>query len=240
MKMTFLEKIRVWTILLAGAAALSPCPAPGGEAHAQNVGPWGGGDNPAAKQADADYENYVFRSGERLDKVRIHYATLGEPHRGKDGQTDNAVLGLHWTGSDSRAGLTPLYMKSLYDPGQPLDARKYYLIFADNVGHGRSSKPSDGQRMHFPNYGYRDMVDLQHRLVTETLGIKRLHAIFGMSMGGMNAWQWAEAYPDAMDGVMAVVTLPTKVSGRNLIWRRMAIDYIQSDPEWKNGNYTGA
>src|ERR1700722_17109863 len=195
MKMTFLEKIRVWTILLAGAAALSPCPGPGGEAHAQNVGPWGGGDNPAAKQADVEYDDYVFRSGEKLDKVRIHFATLGEPHRGKDGQIDNAVLVLHWTGSDSRAVLTPLYMKSLYDPGQPLDARKYFLIFADNVGHGRSSTPRGGQRMQFPNYGYRAMVDLQHRLVTETLGIKHLHAILALSWGGMNAGKGGEPYP---------------------------------------------
>jgi homoserine O-acetyltransferase len=239
MKTALPRKIRGWTILAGTAAVLAFSPGPGGQAAAQNAGPWGGGDNPAAKQADAEYDNYVFRSGEKLDKVRIHFATLGEPHRGKDGQIDNAVLVLHWTGSDSRAVLTPLYMKSLYDRGQPLDARKYYLIFADNVGHGRSSKPSDGKRTQFPNYGYRDMVDLQHRLITETLGIKHLHAILGMSMGGMNAWQWAEAYPDAVDGVMPVVTLPIKVSGRNLIWRRMAMDYIQGDPEWNNGNYTG-
>jgi homoserine O-acetyltransferase len=129
-------------------------------------------------------------------------------------------------------------MKALFDPHRPLDARRYYLIFADSIGHGRSSKPSDGLRASFPNYGYRDMVDLQHRLVTQTLGIKHLHAILGMSMGGMNAWQWAEAYPDAMDGIMPVVSLPIPVSGRNLLWRRMVIDDIRSDPEWRGGNYT--
>jgi homoserine O-acetyltransferase len=108
------------------------------------------------------------------------------------------------------------------------------------VGHGQSSQPSDGLKAKFPNYDYGDIVDLQHRLVTETLGIKHLHAILGMSMGGMNAWQWAEAYPDLMDGVMPVVSLPIKVSGRNLLWRRMVIDAIRSDPEWNNGNYTQA
>jgi homoserine O-acetyltransferase len=145
---------------------------------------------------------------------------------------------LHWTGADGRALLSPTYTKALFDPGQPLDASRYYLIFPDSVGHGQSSKPSDGLKARFPNYGYDDMVDLQHKLVTETLGIKHLRAIVGMSMGGMNAWQWAEAYPDEMDGVMPVVSLPTKVSGRNLLWRRMIIDAIRSDPDWQGGNYS--
>jgi homoserine O-acetyltransferase/O-succinyltransferase len=112
------------------------------------------------------------------------------------------------------------------------------LIFPDNVGHGQSSKPSDGLRAAFPKYGYRDMVDLQHRLITEKLGIEHLHALLGMSMGGMNAWQWAEAYPDAMDGVMPVVSLPIPISGRNMLWRRIVIDAIHSDPEWNGGNYS--
>jgi homoserine O-acetyltransferase/O-succinyltransferase len=144
------------------------------------------------------------------------------------------------TGRAPTAGalLSPTYMKALFAPGRPLDARRYYLIFPDNVGHGQSSKPSDGLNAKFPNYGYGDIVDLQHKLVTETLGIDHLHAILGMSMGGMNAWQWAEAYPDAVDGVMPVVSLPIKISGRNLLWRRMVIDDIRSDPEWNGGNYT--
>jgi homoserine O-acetyltransferase len=210
----------------------------GGAALAQSGGPWGKGDNPAAKQADAIFPDYRFRDGETLARVRIHYATLGAPHRGSDGEVDNAVLVLHWTGSDSRALLTPAYMNALFDRGRPLDMRRYYLIFPDSIGCGQSSKPSDGLKMKFPNYGYGDMVDLQYRLVTETLGIKHLHAILGMSMGGMNAWQWAEAYPSTMDGVMPVVSLPTKVSGRNLIWRHLVIDDIRNDPEWQGGNYT--
>jgi homoserine O-acetyltransferase len=194
--------------------------------------------NTAAVQADATFDNYKFRDGETLERLKIHYATLGTPHRNAQGDIDNAVLVLHWTGADSRALLSPTYTKALFDPGRPLDANRYYLIFADSVGHGQSSKPSDGLKAKFPNYDYGDIVDLQHKLVTETLGIKHLHAILGMSMGGMNAWQWAEAYPDMMDGVMPVVSLPITVSGRNLLWRRMVIDAIRSDPDWKNGDYT--
>ena len=216
-------------LLLAGMAA---------RAGAAQTSSFEKGDNPAAKQADEWFDNYRFRSGETPERVRIHYATLGAPHRGSDGQINNAVLLLHWTGSDGRALLAPAYMNALFGPGRPLDSRRYYLIFPDSIGHGRSSKPSDGLRMHFPNYGYADMVDLQHKLVTERLGIKHLRAIVGMSMGGMNAWQWAETWPDAMDGVMPVVSLPIKVSGRNLIWRRLSMDYIESDPEWLGGNYS--
>jgi homoserine O-acetyltransferase len=193
---------------------------------------------PAAVEADAWFDNYTFRSGETLDRLRIHYATLGTPHRNVHGDIDNAVLVLHWTGADGRTLLSSTFTKALFDPGRPLDAHRYFLIFPDNVGHGQSSKPSHGLKVRFPNYDYGDIVDLQHRLVTQTLGIKHLHAILGMSMGGMNAWQWAEAYPDMMDGVMPVVSLPIPVSGRNLLWRRMVIDEIRTDPEWNNGNYT--
>jgi homoserine O-acetyltransferase/O-succinyltransferase len=193
-----------------------------------------------AKQADAWFENYKFRNGQVTVRLRIHYATLGTPHRDAHGDVDNAVLVLHWTGVDGRSLCSPEYMAALFASGKPLDARRYYLIFPDNVGHGRSTKPSDGLRARFPNYGYADIVELQHRLVTETLGIQHLRAILGMSMGGMNAWQWAEAYPDEMDGIMPVVSLPFRVSGRNLLWRRMVIDSVRSDPEWADGNYTKA
>jgi homoserine O-acetyltransferase len=192
----------------------------------------------AAKQTDTYYDNYRLRDGETLARLRLHYATLGNPHRNSHGDIDNAVLVLHWTGSGGSALLTPEFVKALFDPGRPLDARRYYLIFPDNLGHGNSSKPSDGMRASFPHYGYDDLVDLQHKLVTETLGVKHLRAILGMSMGGMNAWQWAEAYRDAMDGVMPVVSLPVKVSGRNLLWRRMVIADIRNDPDWQGGNYT--
>ena len=196
--------------------------------------------DPSAKQADIWLDHYRFRNGETLDHLRLHYATLGSPHRNAAGEIDNAVMVLHWTGSGGSALLSPEYTKALFEPGRPLDSRRYYLIFPDILGHGNSSKPSDGMRAKFPHYGYNDLVDLEHKLVTETLGIKRLHAILGMSMGGMHAWQWAEAYPDAVEGVMPVVCLPIKVSGRNLLWRRIVIDDIRSDPDWQGGNYSKA
>jgi homoserine O-acetyltransferase len=162
--------------------------------------------NPSAKQADIWFDHYRFRNGETLDHLRLHYATLGSPHRNAAGEVDNAVMVLHWTGSGGSALLSPEYINALFEPGRPLDSRRYYLIFPDILGHGNSSKPSDGMRAKFPHYGYNDLVDLEHKLVIETLGIKRLHAILGMSMGGMHAWQWAQAYPDAVEGVMPVVS----------------------------------
>lgn len=229
-------------VLLSGTtlagAAFAQSSSQSAATASRSASPWEQSVNPAAVQADAWFDNYRFRDGETLARLKIHYATLGTPHRNAEGEIDNAVLVLHWTGADSRALLSPTYTKALFDPGRPLDARRYYLIFPDSVGHGQSSKPSDGLREKFPNYDYGDIVDLQHKVVTETLEIKHLHAILGMSMGGMNAWQWAETYPDMMDGVMPVVSLPISVSGRNLLWRRMVIDSIRSDPEWKNGDYT--
>jgi homoserine O-acetyltransferase/O-succinyltransferase len=219
-------------------SGLAQSVAPPATANNAAPSPWDQQPNAVATQAEASFANYKFRDGETLDRVKIHYATLGKPHRNAQGDVDNAVLVLHWTGADSRVLLSPTFTKALFEPGRPLDVSRYYLIFLDSVGHGQSSKPSDGLKAQFPNYDYGDIVDLQHKLVTETLGIKHLHAILGISMGGMNAWQWAEAYPDMMDGVMPVVSLPIPVSGRNLLWRRMVIDTIRSDPEWKNGDYT--
>jgi homoserine O-acetyltransferase/O-succinyltransferase len=196
-----------------------------------------GGSPLVPAQSDAIYYAYRLRDGETVAQLKLHYATLGSPHKNANGEIDNAVMVLHWTGNSGASLLTPEYVKSLYADGAPLDARRYFLIFPDNFGHGRSSKPSDGLRAHFPHYGYNDLADLQHKLVTETLGIKRLHAILGMSMGGMNAWQWAEAWPDGVAGIMPVVSLPVPVSGRNLLWRRMVIADIRDDPDWQGGDY---
>jgi len=197
----------------------------------------GSTDDAGATHADVWFDDYRFRNGQRIARLLMHYATLGEAHRDAAGRIDNAILVLHWTGVDARALLTTNYTNALFAPGKPLDARRFFLIFPDNVGHGRSSKPSDGMKTAFPNYGYGDMVDLQHRLVTDVLGIERLRAVVGMSMGGMHAWLWAQAFPDAMDGIMPVVSLPMKISGRNLLWRRMVINAIRSDPAWNNGRY---
>jgi homoserine O-acetyltransferase/O-succinyltransferase len=155
--------------LHSGAAfAQSTSPA----ANNATPSPWDQQPNAVAIQAEARFDNYSFRSGEKLDQVKIHYATLGKPHRNAQGDIDNAVLVLHWTGADSRVLLSPTFTKALFDNGRALDMSRYYLIFPDSVGHGQSSKPSDGLKAKFPNYDYGDMVDLQHRLVTETLGIK--------------------------------------------------------------------
>ncbi len=188
-------------------------------------------------QDTASFPNYKFRDGETLPDVRIHYTTLGKPHKNARGGVDNAILLLHWTDASSQSLLTPEYKQALFAPGAPLDATRFFVVIPDDIGHGESSKPSDGLRAAFPHYGYGDMVDLQHKLVTEALGIAHLHAVIGMSMGCMNAWQWAEAYPDAMDGVMPIACFPAPISGRNLLWRRIVINTIKSDPLYNNGSY---
>jgi homoserine O-acetyltransferase len=198
------------------------------------------GNQPATlnlQQHDAAFTNYKFRGGASLPELRVHYMTFGTPHKNEAGAVDNAILFLHWTNSSSQALSVPEFKKSLFAPGAPFDANRFYVIVPDDIGHGKSSKPSDGLRASFPHYGYGDMVDLQHKLVVETLGIQHLHAVVGMSMGCMNAWQWAEAYPDAMDGIMPIACFPAPISGRNLLWRRLLIDNIKSDPLWQNGNY---
>lgn len=191
-----------------------------------------------AREGDAVFTDHRFQDGSVLPEVRIHYATLGTPRRDASGEVTNAVLLLHWTSASGEVLRGKPFQDALFAPGRPLDATKYFLIFPDSVGHGRSSKPSDGLRTKFPAYGYGDMVELQHRLVTQTLGIRRLHAIVGLSMGGMNAWQWSELYPDAVEGVMPIVSLPTRIAGRNLLWRRFVAGQIRGDPEWKDGLYT--
>jgi homoserine O-acetyltransferase len=227
------------TVPLLLAIACSALALVAGPSRAQG-GPWGQTSDAGYRAADVTYPNYRFRDGQVLSALRVHYLTLGRPHRNHRGEIDNAVLVLHWTGADSAAVTTQAFTQALYAPGRPLDSSRYFLIFPDAIGCGHTSKPSDGLRARFPDYGYGDMVDIQHKLVTETLGIHHLHAILGMSMGGMNAWQWAEAYPHAMDGVMPVVSLPVKVSGRNAIWRHLVVDLIRDDPEWRNGDYRTA
>lgn len=189
------------------------------------------------RQGDVTFADYTFRDGETLAQLRLHYVLLGTPHEDRNGAVDNAVLLLHWTGASSQDLLTPEYQQAFFAPGTPFDITRYFIIIPDNIGHGRSSKPSDGLKVDFPHYGYQDMVDLQHKLVTETLGIPHLRAVVGMSMGCMNAWQWAEVYPDAMDGIMPVACFPAPISGRNLLWRRVVIDGVKSDPAYEGGYY---
>lgn len=189
-------------------------------------------------EGDFVLRDFHFLSGETLPELRIHYMTLGKPVRDANGRVTNAVLLLHGTGGSGRQFLAPQFADVLYGPGQPLDINRYYIIMVDNVGHGKSSKPSDGMRAHFPQYEYADMVRAQYELLTQGMGVNHLRLILGTSMGCMHSWMWGESYPDFMDALMPLACLPVEIAGRNRIWRKMVIDGIRQDPEWKNGDYT--
>ncbi len=191
-----------------------------------------------AKEAAATYKNFRFVSGETLPELRINYTTLGTPRRNAKGEIDNAVMVLHGTGGSGRSFLVPQFADELYGPGAPLDITKHFIILPDNIGHGKSSRPSDGMRMAFPKYDYDDMVTAQHRLVTQTLGIKRLKLILGTSMGCMHAFVWGTTYPGMAERLAPFACQPVTIAGRNRMWRKMSIDAIKADPAWREGNYT--
>jgi homoserine O-acetyltransferase len=195
-------------------------------------------DLPPSREGLFVLRDFAFDSGERLPELRIHYLTLGTLHRDAAGQADNAVLVLHGTGGAGRNFLTENFAGVLFGPGQLLDATRYFLVLPDGIGHGGSSRPRDGLRARFPRYGYRDMVRAQHRLLTEGLGVDHLRLVMGTSMGGMHTWLWGETHPDFMDALMPLASLPTEIAGRNRMMRRMVIDSIRNDPEWKGGDYT--
>ncbi len=182
--------------------------------------------------------DFRFASGETLPELRLHYLTLGRPRRDAAGMVRNAVLILHGTGGSGSQFLSPLFAGELYGPRQPLDTASHYIILPDDIGHGRSSKPSDGLRARFPRYGYDDMVLAEYRLVTEGLHVDHLLLVMGTSMGCMHSWLWAERHPDVMDGVVPLACLPTQIAGRNRMWRRLVSDDIRGDPDWNGGNYT--
>ena len=186
---------------------------------------------PNQQEADHVVKDFRFASGETLPEVKLHYMTLGTPHRNAAGEIDNAVLVLHGTTGTGKAYLIPTLGPELFGEGAPLDARKYFLILPDGIGRGGSSKPSDGLKSRFPRYGYGDIVAGQHRVVTEALGIKRLRLVLGTSM-------WGERYPEMMDLLVAVASQPIAVSGRNALWRRLLTESIRNDPDWKGGEYT--
>jgi homoserine O-acetyltransferase len=174
--------------------------------------------------------NFKFHDGSVLPELKLHYLTLGSP-------ANPAVLVLHGTGGSGGGLLSPNFGGQLFGPGQPLDAKRWFIILPDAIGHGASSKPSDGLRMGFPPYDYADMIEAQHRLLNEHLGVKHLAVVTGNSMGGMMTWQWGEQYPDFMDALVPLASTPAQVSARNWITRRMVIDVIKADPGWKGGNY---
>ncbi len=192
---------------------------------------------PAPAQGDFVVQNFLFASGEKLPELRLHYRTLGTPERDAQGFVRNAVLILHGTGGSGAQFIRPEFASALFGAGQPLDAGRYFIILPDGIGHGQSSKPSEGLHATFPHYGYIDMVEAQYRLVTDGLGVNHLRLVMGTSMGGMQTWQWGERHPGFMDALMPLASLPTQISGRNRVWRRVIIDTIRNDPDWRSGNY---
>jgi homoserine O-acetyltransferase len=192
---------------------------------------------PAPAEGDYVIANFQFRSGEVLPELKLHYRTIGTPVRDASGVVRNAVWIGHGTGGSGTQFLSQQFAGVLFGPGQLLDATKYFIILPDGIGHGKSSKPSDGLRAKFPHYTYDDMVAAQHQLLTEKLGVNHLRLVMGTSMGGMHTWVWGEMYPDFMDALMPLASNPVEIAGRNRIWRYMAIDAIRNDPDWMGGEY---
>jgi homoserine O-acetyltransferase/O-succinyltransferase len=192
---------------------------------------------PPAAEGDFVVHNFQFRSGESLPELRLHYTTLGKPVRDSKGNVTNAVLILHGTGGSGKQFFAPQFAGELFGPGQLLDATKYFIILRDGIGHGKSSKPSDGLHAHFPQYDYDDMVAAQHELLEKGLGVNHLRLVMGTSMGCMHSWVWGETYPDFMNALMPLACLPVQIAGRNRLWREMVIEGIRQDPDWKNGDY---
>jgi len=188
-------------------------------------------DYPAAKAGDWVARDFKFHTGEVMAQLKLHYLTLGDP-------SGMPVLVLHGTAGNAAGMLTPNFAGELFGPGEPLDAAKYYIIIPDMLGHGDSAKPSDGLKAKFPHYDYADMVDAQYRLLTEGLGVRHLRLIIGYSMGGMNAWTWGERYPATMDALVPMASQPNAMSGRNWMLRRMMLETIRNDPDYRNGDYS--
>jgi len=194
-------------------------------------------DYPAPTEGDFTIRDFKFQSGETLPELRIHYRTLGKPEKDAKGKTTNAVLIMHGTTGSGAQFIRPEFAGELFGKDQPLDATKFFIVLPDGIGHGKSSKPSDGMHGKFPRYGYLDMVDAQYRLLTDGLGVNHARLVMGTSMGGMHTWLWGELHPDFIDALMPLASLPTQISGRNRAWRRMVIDAIRNDPAWNRGEY---
>ena len=182
------------------------------------------------KQGEWVAPSFTFHTGEAMSNLKLHYTTIGDP-------SGTPVLVLHGSGGSAASMLTPAFAGELFGPGEPLDAAKYYIIIPDALGHGASTKPSDGLKTKFPQYDYADMVDAQYRLVSEGLGIRHLRLVIGNSMGGMNVWLWGERYPDYMDALVPMASQPTAMASRNWMLRRMMLELIRNDPGYDNGNY---
>lgn len=192
---------------------------------------------PAPVEGDVVLKNFTFDSGETLPELRLHYRTYGTPRRDAQGVVRNAVLVTHGTTGSGGQFTGRGFAGELFGPGQPLDAAEHYIILPDGIGHGQSSKPSDGLRARFPRYGYEDMVRAQYLMLTEGLGVNHLRLVMGTSMGGMHTWLWGQRYPDFMDALMPLASVPGQIAGRNRVWRRVLIDALRNDPAWKGGDY---
>ena len=190
------------------------------------------------READFTVGDFRFRSGETLARLRLHYIMLGQPHRNAGGEIDNAVMILHGTGGTGQQFLNPVFASELFGPGQPLDINRYWIIMPDGIGHGKSSKPSDGLHMRFPAYDYDDMVEGQYRLLHDGLGITRMRLIMGTSMGCMHSLIWGETHPDFARALMPLACEPVELAGLNRMWRQLLIDGIKADPAWAGGDYT--
>src|ERR1700756_2687687 len=204
-------------------------------ALAQSAPAW-----PEPREGDYIARDFHFKDGSVLPELRLHYRVLGQPRRDSSGHVDNAVLILHGTGGAGTQFLNPRFAGVLFSPGGLLDATKYFIVLPDDIGHGKSSKPSDGLHLRFPNYSYEDMVRLEYKLVTEKLGINHMRLVMGTSMGAMHTWMWGYMYPDFMDALMPLASAPVEIGGRKRILRKLIMDAIRTDPEFKGGEYTGA
>src|SRR6184192_2424100 len=194
-------------------------------------------DYPTPTEGDYTIRDFKFQSGETLPELRIHYRTLGKSEKDAEGKTTNAVLIMHGTTGSAAQFIRPEFAGELFGKDQPLDATKFFIVLPDGMGHGKSSKPSDGMHAKFPGYGYIDMVEAQYRLLTEGLDVNHARLVMGTSMGGMHTWLWGESHPEFMDALMPLASLPTQISGRNRGWRRMVIDAFRNDPAWNGGEY---
>jgi len=192
---------------------------------------------PPPAEGDFIARDFRFTSGETLPELRIHYRTFGQPRTDRNGVVRNAVLIMHGTGGSGASLLRDEFAGELFGPGQLLDATRYFIVLPDGIGHGKSSKPSDGLHARFPHYGYHDMVQAQYLLLTQGLKVNHARLVMGTSMGGMHSWLWGEQHAQFMDGLMPLASLPTQISGRNRAWRRTIIDAIRNDPGWKGGDY---
>ena len=219
--------------LLAAAAAAVAALVLAGPAAAQSPA----ANYPPAVEADFVIRDFHFSSGESLPKLRMHYRTFGKPHADAHGVVRNAVLILHGTGGSGASLLVAEFAGELFGPGQPLDATRYFIVLPDGIGHGNSSKPSDGLHARFPHYGYHDMVQADYLLLTAGLKVNHARLIMGTSMGGMHTWLWGEQYPKFMDALMPLASVPAQISGRNRVWRKTIIDAIRHDPDWSGGEY---